>query len=97
PAGFLLAERDAVLVGFHWTKVHADGLGEVYVLGVDPAAQGLRLGGALLDAGLKLLAERGCPTALLYVDDDNAPAMRLYERAGFARFDTDIQWRRPAG
>ena len=33
PAGFLLAERDGELLGFHWTKVHSDGLGEVYVLG----------------------------------------------------------------
>lgn len=96
PTGFLLAERHGELVGFHWTKVHADGLGEVYVLGVDPAAQGLRLGAALLSAGLHLLADRGCPAVLLYVDDDNAPAMRLYTRAGFALYDTDVQWRRPA-
>lgn len=94
-SGFLLAERAGTLVGFHWTKVHADGMGEVYVLGVDPAAQGLRLGSALLAAGLRLLAERGCPAVLLYVDDDNVSAMRLYERAGFTVHDTDIQWRLP--
>ena len=38
------------LLGSHWTKVHpagdagAEPVGEVYVLGVDPDAQGLRLG-----------------------------------------------------
>lgn len=95
PSGFLLAERDGALVGFHWTKVHGDGSGEVYVLGVDPAAQGLGLGSVLLAAGLHLLADRGCREVLLYVDDDNTAAMRLYERDGFVRFDTDIQWRRP--
>ncbi|TAM92286.1 MAG: mycothiol synthase [Jatrophihabitans sp.] len=92
----LLAWRDRALAGFHWTKVHPDGQGEVYILGVDPSAQGTGLGGALLDAGLHHLAGRGCPTVLLYVDDDNSAAMRLYERAGFSPADTDIQWRRPA-
>lgn len=91
---FLLAWQGEKLRGFHWTKVHDDGLGEVYVLGVDPSAQGTGLGGALLDAGLHHLARRGCPAVLLYVDDDNRAAMRLYERSGFARADVDVQWRR---
>jgi mycothiol synthase len=95
--GFLLAEQDGKLVGFHWTKVHSDGLGEVYVLGISPAAKGLHLGRALLDAGLGYLAGRGCATVLLYVDDDNASAMRLYDRAGFHRHDVDIRYLRRAG
>jgi mycothiol synthase len=93
PSGFLVAVRGEQMIGYHWTKVHADGMGEVYVLGVDPSAQGLRLGPALLARGLKHLAERGCPGVLLYVDDDNPSAMRLYERFGFRTFDTDVQWR----
>jgi mycothiol synthase len=93
-AGFLLAERHGELLGFHWTKVHADGAGEVYVLGISPQAQGLGLGYALLIRGLRLLARRGCPYVLLYVDGDNPAALRLYERAGFARFDLDVQWRK---
>jgi mycothiol synthase len=92
PAGFLLAERNAALLGFHWTKIHEDGRGEVYVLGVGPAAQRLGLGAALLVRGLRYLAERGCPAALLYVDDDNRRAMRLYEKYGFVRHDADTQW-----
>lgn len=93
-AGFLLAERDGRLLAYHWTKVHPDGSGEVYVLGVDPAAQGLRLGGALLGRGLAHLFDRGCRTVLLYVDDDNTTAMHLYERSGFRPFDVDVQWSR---
>ncbi len=92
PAGFLLAERDDQLLAFHWTKTHSDGAGEVYVLGVAPDAQGLGLGGALLIRGLRHLAERGCPYVLLYVDGDNPAALHLYERAGFARHDLDVQW-----
>jgi mycothiol synthase len=97
PAGFLLAERGRELIGFHWTKIHSDGVGEVYVLGVAPSAQGIRLGPALLARGLEHLIGRGCTEALLYVDDDNAAAMRLYERLGFTSYDADSQWvRRPA-
>jgi mycothiol synthase len=94
PAGFLLAFRDGELLGYHWTKVHPDGAGEVYVLGVTPRAQGLGLGSALLVRGLHHLASVGCPEVLLYVDGDNPGAMRLYERDGFTRHDLDVQWRR---
>ena len=105
PAGFLLAERDGgptgpELVGFHWTKVHDDNadlasgarIGEVYVLGVDPAAQGLRLGGALLDAGLRHLRAAGLDTVLLYVEEANGAAVHLYAKAGFTTFASDIQY-----
>lgn len=91
--GFLLAWRGGELLGYHWTKVHPDGMGEVYVLGIAPAAQGLGLGSALLIRGLRHLRdERGCPAVLLYVDGDNPGAMHLYERDGFTRYDLDIQW-----
>src|SRR3954447_13504701 len=42
PAGFLLAERDRELLGFHWTKVHPDRLGGVYVPRIAPSAPGPR-------------------------------------------------------
>ena len=93
PAGFLLAQRGTELLGFHWTKIHTPTLGEVYVLGVSPAAQGMRLGSILLQRGLAHLAARGCTEVLLYVDDANAAALRLYERAGFTRYDEDVLWR----
>ena len=103
--GFLLAWRGAPddggeLLGFHWTKVHPAGdagpeaVGEVYVLGVDPDAQGLRLGRALTDLGLAHLRGRGLGQVLLYVEEDNAPAVRLYEGRGFTRFAVDVSWRR---
>ena len=95
PAGFLLAVRDGQLLGYHWTKVHSDTaepMGEVYVLGVDPAAQGLRLGKALLAAGLRHLKDRGLSTVLLYVEADNSTARGLYESLGFSVFARDIQF-----
>lgn len=95
PAGFFLAERGGAPVGFHWTKVHAaQGLGEVYVVGVAPAEQGGGLGGALTAIGLRHLArDRGLRTAMLYVDADNVPAVTVYERLGFTTHETDLMYR----
>ena len=105
PAGFLLAWRGEPddggdLLGSHWTKVHPAGdagdepVGEVYVLGIDPDAQGMRLGRALTDLGLAHLRSRGLRDVLLYVEEDNAAAVRLYEGRGFRRFSVDVAWRR---
>jgi mycothiol synthase len=95
PAGFFLAERDGHLVGFHWTKQHPDGLGEVYVLGVDPDAGGRGLGGALLDTGLEHLRRRGNRTVELYVEGDHARAVALYESRGFTTANRDVMYAQP--
>ncbi|GJF28151.1 mycothiol acetyltransferase [Kitasatospora sp. NE20-6] len=98
PAGFFLATRGGELVGFHWTKMHPDGLGEVYVVGVDPEEQGGGLGRALTSAGLRhLYGDRGVPSVLLYVDADNPAAVRVYERLGFTVHEVDLMYRVPAG
>ncbi|MET4923488.1 mycothiol synthase [Streptomyces sp. PSRA5] len=94
PKGFFLAERDGRLVGFHWTKEHAaEHLGEVYVVGISPDAQGGGLGKALTAIGLRHLAARGLPTAMLYVDADNTAAVTVYERLGFATHEVDLMYR----
>ncbi len=93
PNGFFLATRAGKLVGFHWTKVEG-GLGEVYVVGVDPAEQGSGLGRALTAVGLRHLGgERGLGTVLLYVDADNPAAVRVYERLGFTVHEVDLMYR----
>ena len=71
-----------------------EALGEVYVIGVDPAHQGTGLGRALLVAGLRSLAARGLPQAMLYVDAANTPAIALYTGLGFTHWDTDVLYRR---
>jgi mycothiol synthase len=95
PKGFFLAERDDRLVGFHWTKVHdADPpVGEVYVVGVDPEAQGLGLGGILTLIGLHYLRERGLHAVQLYVEATNEPAIAVYGRLGFVHAGTDVMYR----
>jgi mycothiol synthase len=82
------------LLGFHWTKMHGDGLGEVYVVGVDPQAQGRGLGATLTLVGLHHLAQRGADTVMLYVEADNAAAVKTYQRLGFDVFSADVAYTR---
>ncbi|MEU6625670.1 mycothiol synthase [Streptomyces litmocidini] len=94
PKGFFLAEKDGRLIGFHWTKTHAEEqLGEVYVVGILPDAQGGGLGKALTAIGLRHLAAQGLPTAMLYVDADNKAAVRVYEGIGFTTHEVDLMYR----
>ena len=102
---------DRALLGFHWTKVHGavrhdhaggpqgthdhDPIGEVYVLGVDPSAQGTGLGRALTLAGLRHLRDQGLHQVMLYVEADNHAATKLYQRLGFSRWATDVCFQRP--
>lgn len=96
PAGLLLAVDAATgaLLGFHWTKVHHADLGEVYVVGISPEAQGRGLGRLLTLAGLHHLADRGVAEILLYVESDNTPAVRLYAGLGFTHqgIDTHVMY-----
>lgn len=98
PAGLFLAFDDQTggLLGFHWTKVHNEGLGEVYVIGVDPAAQGRGIGVTLTLIGLHYLAEQlsgtGGATVMLYVDADNSAAVNTYRRLGFEVSGVDVAY-----
>jgi mycothiol synthase len=106
PAGLFMAfdassGQEDRLLGFHWTKVHPDhaGLGEVYVVGVDPSAQGRGLGQVLTSIGIASLAERLAgpnppdePTVMLYVESDNVAAVRTYERLGFTTYSVDTAY-----
>lgn len=94
PAGFFLATKGDAIVGFHWTKTHPGDVGEVYVVGVDPAAQGGGLGRALTLAGLHHLRDKGLGDTILYVESDNAPAVAVYRRLGFTVAETDVAYQR---
>ena len=98
PAGFFLAVNAAdEILGFHWTKVHAarsgqEAMGEVYVVGVTPAAQGMGLGKTLTRQGLDHLQNAGLRAIMLYVDADNEAAVSLYRKLGFTKWDSDVMY-----
>jgi mycothiol synthase len=96
PAGLLVATDGEALLGFHWTKQHSPELGEVYVVGIDPTAQGRGLGKLLTLAGLHHLADKGVRETLLYVESDNEPATAVYSGLGFGHdvADTHVMYRR---
>jgi mycothiol synthase len=89
-------EKTGELLGFHWTKVHDESLGEVYVVGVDPSAQGRGIGAALTLVGLHHLAERLSEnpqaTVMLYVEADNSAAVNTYRRLGFDVSNSDVAY-----
>lgn len=89
---FVLLWRGDELLAFCWLKVDEGQPGEFYAVGVAPEHQGEHLGSAAVDAGLGRLAARGVTTAALYVEGDNAPALRLYAARGFADFAVDVQY-----
>jgi mycothiol synthase len=107
PAGLFLAvadstsDRPGALLAFHWTKVHLDrpGMGEVYVVAVDPAAQGRGLGRVVTSVGVASLQQRLAgypePVAILYVEADNIAAVRTYQGLGFASYGVDTAYAYP--
>ena len=88
----LLLRRGDELVATSWLKVEADQPAEFYAVAVSPDHQGEGLGGAVVDAGLARLAERGADIAALYVEGDNEPALRLYAARGFTDHAVDVRW-----
>ncbi len=95
PAGFLLVQDHRAdpprLAAFHWTKFE-NGVGEIYVLGIDPAYQGRGLAAPLTALGLRHLADRGARQVVLYVEGDNHPAVATYTRAGFSRAASHVMY-----
>ncbi|MGW5076715.1 mycothiol synthase [Rhodococcus sp. NPDC004095] len=99
PAGLFVAEDTATgeMLGFHWTKVHAEtdtdpAIGEVYVVAIAPAAQGRGLGRLLTVAGLRYMRDRGLGAVLLYTEADNESALHTYDRLAFERYHVDVAY-----
>jgi mycothiol synthase len=86
--GFFLARESGKIVGFCWTKIHHDRvnegpIGEIYVIGVNPAAHSSGLGKALMLTALRYFQSKEIKESMLYVDADNHAALILYKKLGF--------------
>ncbi len=96
-------DQPGVLAGFCWTKIHEPTtpgeprLGEIYAIGIDPDHHGKGLGVPMTAAGLAWLVDQGLTTGMLYVEADNEPALRTYDRLGFTHHRTDRAWRKELG
>lgn len=91
PEGVVMLWDREQLAGFHWTKRHPDGTGEVYVIGLADSYQGRGLSKPLLKAGLSILGEGH---TILYVESDNVSAVNLYQRMGFDVMERHVLYSR---
>jgi [ribosomal protein S18]-alanine N-acetyltransferase len=87
----MLAERNTLvhrlrlgrkMIGFAVSRMGADEA-EILSIAIDPNYRGRSLSRDLLLTHLGHLAGRGIRTIFLEVEENNQPARRLYERAGF--------------
>jgi ribosomal protein S18 acetylase RimI-like enzyme len=82
----LIAERAGQVVGFTAIDV-SDGRaeGEIYMLAVDPSAQGLGAGTRLTEAAVDVIRAAGFAIALVGTGGDpgHAAARATYRKAGF--------------
>ena len=94
PSRWLLAtDHDGIDVGVLLLAEHPDAdQTELVYLGVPPKARGLGVGSGLVRRALLEAHEIGSDHLMVAVDRENAPARRIYDSAGFARWATRHVW-----
>lgn len=86
PAEHIWVADSNGLVGWVAATLHADsGIGEIYMIAVDPNAQNQGVGKGLTDVATGWLRESGMRVAMVETggDQGHAPARRVYENAGY--------------
>jgi mycothiol synthase len=85
-SGFFVAETEGKLIATCWVKVHHEMepvTGEIYVMAVDPIYAGKGLGTQMCIKGLLWMKDQQIKHAMLYVDSNNEPAIKMYKKLGF--------------
>ena len=75
--------QGSTVIGFSVSRIAADEA-EILSIALEPGHRGRGLSRDLFLTHLGHLAGRGVRTVFLEVEENNAPARKLYERAGFA-------------
>ncbi len=84
------------MVGFHWTKVHDESTGEVYVVGHRPDGAAATGWARRSPSSVCIISTTAVWTrVILYVDESNLSAVRLYRGLGFERIGLDVMYARP--
>jgi GNAT superfamily N-acetyltransferase len=81
-----VAEVEREAVGFVAATLHRDArLGEIYMIAVDPKAQGQGIGMQLTEVATKWFQQSGMRVAMIETGGDrgHAPARRVYDKAGY--------------
>ena len=80
-----VVDVDGAVAGFVAVRIHDDGrIGEIEMVAVDPAHQGVGVGTALTTFALDWIRTSGIAVAMVETgaDPGHAPARRTYEKAG---------------
>src|ERR1035437_9108834 len=83
---FLMIRRPPRSTLFPYTTLfrsHPDRFGEIYVVSVHPDFQRHHLGRVMVTQGLNVLFRKGVMDAVLFVDESNDAAKKLYDSLGF--------------
>lgn len=84
PAAVLVAKTGERVAGFCITKYAGNGIGEIFVIAVDPVDQQSGIGRDLIGSGFDVLRSRGARTVHVWVDKANEAAVRFYASLGLA-------------
>lgn len=92
-----VATKAGALLGWVGIRLHPeDGMGEIYILAVDPDHQRRGVAKALIDFAAGRMREAGMKIVMVETGDDpgHAASRATYERAGFERWPVARYFRR---
>jgi dTDP-4-amino-4,6-dideoxy-D-galactose acyltransferase len=79
----LVAEHESRAAGYVSCRLKANGVGEIDLVGVDPSARNMGLGGKLVRHALRWFQEHEAQEVTVATQGSNITALRLYQKCGF--------------